>query len=75
MQVENYLQDPTRFNLNDFRKKIKWVDGKIDLNDLWAQLTKVLRFVDQPDGTNQAAKVSHLFGSGYASQFYGYLWS
>ena len=36
MQVENYLQDPTRFNLNDFRKSIKWVDGKIDLNDLWA---------------------------------------
>ena len=36
MQVENYLQDPSRFNLNDFRKNIKWVDGKIDLNDLWA---------------------------------------
>lgn len=54
---------------------MKFKNGKIDLNAFWAKLSKEFQFIDLPKGTNPAAMTGHLFGHGYASRYYGYLWS
>ena len=36
MQLDNYLKDPDKFSLDYFKNKIKFDEGRIDLNDLWA---------------------------------------
>ena len=39
MSIESMIENPSGFSLNNLRKNIKWNNGKINLNDLWAQLS------------------------------------
>jgi Zn-dependent oligopeptidase len=39
MSVESIIENPSEFSLNNLRKNIKWNNGEIDLNDLWARLS------------------------------------
>ena len=67
MSVESIIENPSKFSLNNLRKNIKWNNGKIDLNDLWTKLSNLLTFQPQPEGTNNAATIGHLYGTSYSS--------
>jgi len=44
VSLENIKENSGGISINNLRKNIKWKNGKIDLNDLWAKLSYLLTF-------------------------------
>ena len=70
----NLAQQHPGYNLNIIRHDIKKSGNRVDAMALWSKLKKEIMGEEEVPGTQPVASFGHIVG-GYASCYYGYLWS